>query len=210
MSYMTISLVWITLGTVLIVSAKRIADLGYRMVVNSRFISPGMNRFLYVWGIRLAGTVFVVFGLLFLRSDPWPWRTIMMKCENRIALLEKGSITEGRVTKVFYQRGAPEGWRMDYQFDANDPATGALGTYVGSAQGPRRYYANMKLGERVTVIYSSQDPRMNCEIRYFLNSPNYRYTFKKAEKLHLLDKFRDEYPVEDVDRNKWYEEQWKK
>ena len=208
MSFMTISFVWLTLGTLLILFAKRVADLGLRMPVNLRFISPAMNRLLYVWGVRLAGIAFVVFGLLFPRTDPWPWRTIMIEDENRIALLEKGETIQGKVTTVYYQHAGPKGWRIDYQFDVNGPHTDAVTTYFGSAQGPRGYYARLEVGEEVSIMYLPQNPRINCEIKYFLNNPDYRYTFREGQKLHLLDKFRDQYPVEDVDRNKWYREQW--
>lgn len=162
------------------------------------------------WALRVGGLVFLVVGFLVSAQNPRPWRTLMSRDENIIALLEKGRIAEGRVVKVFYQRWAPEGWRLDYEFDANDPATGAVATYIGSAQGPRRYYARLKPGEEVTVIYYPPDPRITCEIRQLLNDPTYRFTFNKAGKMHLLDKFRAEYEVEDISFKEWCKQQWDK
>ena len=162
------------------------------------------------WALRVGGLVFVVVGFLVSGENPWPWRTIMSRDENLIVLLEKGEIVEGRVAKVFYQRGAPEGWRLDYKFDANDPGTNSLTTYVGSAQGPRRYYAYLKPGETIAIIYYPSDPWINCEIRQLVNDPTYRFTFKKAGKLHLLDRFRNEYEVEDISFKEWCKQQWQK
>lgn len=159
---------------------------------------------------RCAGFVLIMIGTVLSLHDPNSWRALMLKDENRIALLENGIVGEGRVVKARYKMGAPKGWTLYYELDVNDPVTNSLTTYIGRAEGPKRYYAYLKPGDEATVIYCPSNPKINCEIKYFLNSPNYRRTFKKAQKLHLLDKFRDEYPLEDVDRDKWYEEREKK
>jgi hypothetical protein len=133
-----------------------------------------------------------------------PPRGTMNKDKNRLVLLEKGEITEGEVVKSFYQRLASEGWKVLYKINVENPVTGEEETYWGSAQGPRKYYGSLSAGEPITVIYNPVNPKVNCEIKYMLNYPSYRRTFKNAGKLALLDKYRDEYEVEDYTLKEWF------
>ncbi len=162
--------------------------------------------------MKIIGFVLILAGItaFLVKNDPWPWRTLMAKDSNRIALLENGAITQGKVVKVFYQEWAPSGWRLDYNFLAEDPCTQEIRAYVGSAQGPKKYYAHLSEGDQQTIIYWPVKPEVNCEIRYFLNDPSYRWTFKKAGKSKLLDKFRNKYEIEDYSTKEWCELMWQK
>lgn len=162
--------------------------------------------------MKIIGFVLILVGIIvfLVKNDVWPWRTLMVKGTNRIALLENGAITKGQVVKVFYQEWAPSGWRLDYNFFAEDPCTQEIRAYVGSAQGPKKYYAHLSEGDPQTIIYWPVKPEVNCEIRYFLNDPSYRWTFKKAGKLKLLDKFRNKYEIEDYSTKGWCELMWQK
>ena len=90
--------------------------------------------------MKIIGVVLILAGIavFLIKNDVWPWRTLMGKETNKIALLENGAITQGQVVKVFYQRGAPKGWRLDYNFLVEDPCTQEIRTYVGSACGPQK------------------------------------------------------------------------
>jgi hypothetical protein len=126
-------------------------------------------------------------------------------------LLEDGKITLGEVFKSGYQRfGLRKSYRLIYKFKAKEPSTSEEKTYWGSAEGPTKYYAGLAAGDTVEVIYGSLNPKINCEIREFLNNPNYRQTFNKTGKLHLLDKFKDKYEMEDYSFEEWYKLQWQK
>lgn len=162
--------------------------------------------------MKIVGVVLISAGIMvfLVKNDRWPWRTLMVKDTNRIALLENGEITQGQVVKVYYQRGAPNGWTLDYNFLVEDPCTQEISTYEGSAQGPKKYYAYLSKGDPQTIIYWPVKPEVNCEIRYFLNHPDYRWTFKKAGKLKLLDKFRNKYEIEDYSTKEWFKLQWQK
>lgn len=206
MHYLVHKIILIVLGASLILLGGRLVQVYLKYYPTEKAKRWRLN----VWSVRAVGIAFLVIGVLSPSKNPWPWHTLLSKDENIVALLERGQITEGRVAKVWYQRGAPEGWRMDYEYDANDPATKSVTTYVGSAQGPRRYYANLKPGETITVIYYPRDPRITCEIRQLLNDPTYRFVFNKAGNLHLLDRFRDEYDVEDISFKEWCKQQWQK
>ena len=156
--------------------------------------------------MKFVGAALIMTGIavFLIKNDPWPWRTLMVKDTNRIALLENGVITKGHVVKVFYQEWAPDGWRLDYNFLVEDPCSQEIRTYVGSAQGPSKYYARLSKGDPQTVIYWPAKPEVNCEIRYFLNNPSYRWTFKKAGKLELLGKFKNKYSIEDYSFKDWH------
>lgn len=160
--------------------------------------------------MQFVGFALLIIGLGIFKHDIWAWRTLMVKDANRIALLENGAITQGQVVKVYYQRAAPEGWRLDYNFLVEDPCTQEVRTYVGSVQGPKKYYAYLSKGDPQTIIYWPVKPEVNCEIRCFLNDPSYRWTFKKAGKLKLLDKFRNKYKIEDYSTKEWCDLLWQK
>lgn len=148
--------------------------------------------------------IMICIGVFLIKNDPWPWHTLMGKETNRIALLESGAITQGQVVKVYYQEWAPDGWTLDYNFLLEDPCTKEIRTYVGSAQGPKKYYAHLSEGDPQTIIYWPAKPEVNCEIRYFLNNPTFRSTFKKAGKLELLGKFKNKYPMENYSFKEWF------
>jgi len=113
--------------------------------------------------------------------------------EDRLVLLEQGEITEGKIVKCWYDKEAPAGWEVLYSFKISNPRDGKAKTYWGTAWGPKKYYADFSEDDSVMIIYNPLNPKMNCEIYFFLNNPNYRYTFREAGKLELLNKFRDEY-----------------
>ena len=156
--------------------------------------------------MKFVGFALILAGIMvfLLKNDPWPWRTLMVKDTNRIALLDNGEIIQGQVVKAFYQKWAPDGWRLDYNFLVEDPCTQEIRTYVGSAQGPKQYYAFLSKGDPQTIIYWPAKPEVNCEIRYFLNHPTFRRTFKKAGKLELLGKFKNKYPMENYSFKEWF------
>ena len=79
---------------------------------------------------------------------------------------------DANVTKSYYEKGAPEGWKVNYDFEAINPITNEQEVYWGWSQGPKLYYADLCYGDMVTIIYDPCDPRINCEIRRFLNSPS--------------------------------------
>ncbi len=156
--------------------------------------------------MKIVGFVLILAGIMvfLVKNDPWPWHTLIGKKKNRIALLENGKIIQGQVVKAYYQLWAPDGWTLDYNFFVEDPCTQEIRAYVGSAQGPRKYYAYLSKGDPQTIIYWPAKPEVNCEIRYFLNNPTFRWTFKKAGKLELLGKFKNKYPMEDYSFKEWF------
>ncbi len=160
--------------------------------------------------MQCVGLVLLIIGLGVFHRDIWPWHTLMGKKENIFALLEHGSLTKGQTVSVYYQRRAPEGWRLDYEFLAEDACSHDAKTYVGSAQGPKHYYKNLSTGTPVTIIYLPMKPEVNCEIRYFLNNPVYRQMFERAEKSTLLTRFNQEYDVEDYSFKEWFRLQHQK
>jgi hypothetical protein len=108
------------------------------------------------------------------------------------------------VVRSFYQKLASEGWRVLYRINVQSPGTRQEKTYWGSAQGPKKYYGDLSPGEPLTIIYYPLNPKINCEIKYMLNHPNYRSTFKRAGKLDLLNEYRNEYELEDYTYVQWY------
>ena len=130
--------------------------------------------------------------------------------ENALTLLESGKIIKGQVNRSRYEKGAPEGWQIIYSFETEDPSTKENKKLLGKSRGPAKYYRDLSKGDTVEIIYNPLAPKVNCEIRCFLNDPVYRQDFKKAGKLHLLDKFKDEYELEDYTSWQWAELQWEK
>lgn len=126
------------------------------------------------------------------------------KDKNLIALLERGKIVDANVVNASWRLGKSYiGWRVDYDFKAIDPIIHKLKAYWGRSHGPKYYYAELSVGDVVSVIYDACDPKINCEIKRFLNHPGYRNAFKKAGKRHLLDKFEDEYELEYFTHERW-------
>jgi hypothetical protein len=190
------------LGVVALFFAKSLANvmLG-KLPQNHKFNTPIFRSLLYVWPIRVIGLICLVFAFLISFDNP-PSRT--GSDVNRLLLLENGKTVEATVYKTFYQHLAPSGWKVVYNFKAKSPTNDTEKLYWGSAQGPKEYYANLVAGNPVELIYCPSDPKINCEIRYFLNNPSFRATFKKAGKLQLLDKFKDKYKLEDYSFEEWY------
>ncbi|NIP50743.1 MAG: hypothetical protein GWN76_03095, partial [candidate division Zixibacteria bacterium] len=106
--------------------------------------------------------------------------------KGKLLLLERGLITQGKVNKAFYQILSPAGWEVVYEFNANNPNRNQPEKYVGSSQGPEKYYKGLENGSAIPVIYDPCNPKLNCEVRCFLNNPVFRHTFNKAGKLYLL------------------------
>lgn len=192
----------IIVGACFLIFAKTMTNLILKHSPKNRFTTSFSRSLLFAWPIRSMGIICLVFSLLIATSGPS--RSIMDKDENIIALLENGTITKGEVTKRFYQHVAPAGWKIIYKFDAEAATTDGERAYWGSAQGPRKYYISLDENDPVTIIYNATNPKVNCEIRYFLNNPNYRHTFQKSGKLELLDMFKNEYEIEDYSFKEWY------
>jgi hypothetical protein len=196
------SFVLIVLGIIILLFAGRISDAIRGLSKNSGLSADKYRSLLYVWPIRGMGIMLIGFGIL--EATSGPPRGIMQKDVNRIALLENGKIIKGEATKIYYGRLAPEGWKVLYKFIAEEPNTNQQKTYWGSALGPRKYYINLSTGDPLTIIYNPLNPKVNCEIRCFLNNPSYRSTFEKAKKSYMLDKFKNEYELEDYTFKEWF------
>jgi len=196
------SIVMIGLGVIILLFAGRISDVLRGLSKNSGLSADKYRSLLYVWPTRAMSIMLIGFGIL--EATSGPPQGLMKKDVNRIALLENGKIIKGEVTKIYYQHLASEGWKVIYKFITEEPDTNQEKTYWGSAQGPKKYYINLCTGDPITIIYNPLNPEVNCEIRYFLNNPSYRYSFKKAEKLDLLDKYKNEYELEDYSFKEWF------
>lgn len=199
------SVIAITIGLFLVVFARDIAALMLKLYTTKIFNGTVARSLLFVWPIRFIGIISIVSAFLLARSSP-SWAGLKSDM-NRIALLENGIVTTGSIVKSYYQRLASAGWTVIYDFDAKDPKTGKNKTYSGSSQGPAKYYTKLSEGNKIDVIYEPSNPKINSEIKCFLNNPGYRQTFKKAGKLNLLDKFRDKYEFEDYSFVEWYNQQ---
>lgn len=136
--------------------------------------------------------------------------TMMGKDKNIVALLEHGKVLKANVTQAYYEHWAPAGWRVEYDFYTVDPSKGNEQTYWGWTKGPKRYYANLSVGDEIDIIYDPCDPRVNAEVRTFLNDPVKRQVFKRNGKTHLLDRFKDSYKLEDYNLKRWSHETTKK
>jgi len=193
----------IIIGMFFLLFAKPIVNFGLKNKQDSFFNRPIIRQIFLVWGFRAIGIMTI--GAFLHTCINHPYRGMMRKDENRLVLLERGKTTEGKVVKSWYDNYAPEGWEVLYNFKIFDSTDNKAESYWGSANGPKKYYANLSKGDIVTVIYNPSNPKINCEIYYFLNHPSYRKTFRDAEKLKLLDRFRDEYKFEDYSYMKWYD-----
>ncbi len=151
-------------------------------------------------GLRLLGIMFFLVAYTQFGNGPPRY---LYKHENTIALLEGGKIVKARVTKLQYMR--PHGWQIIYSFDAQNPSTDEKKKHLGASFGPAKYYKDLSKGDSVEIIYSPLAPKINCEMRCFLNNPSHRYDFKKAGKLNLLEKFGNKYELEDFTFASWHE-----
>jgi len=192
----------IVIGVACLVFAKKIADLMLRPLPGHKFNKQPYKSLLYIWPIRFIGILCL--GFSFLIATSGPSRIFMNSDKTRIDLLECGEIIQANVQKVYFQHLAPEGWKVIYEFISEDPKTYESTTFVGSSQAPKEYYYNLSKGDTLDVIYNPQNPKVNCEIRRFLNHPSHRNTFKKAGKLNLLDKFLEQYKLENYTFKQWY------
>lgn len=190
----------IGIGGVVIVFAKKFAS-----SVNMKILIGEENwRKIYTWAIRLIGIVWVAFAIGLATDEGTRYGKMMSEDLRQLLILEKGKLATAEVSRFFYQKGAPEGWAISYEFTARNPKTNQQETYRGSSQGPKKYFVDTN---EVTVIYDPCEPKLNLEIRCFLNKPTFRKTFEKEGKLHLLDKYRDICELEEYTFSEWYEQQ---
>lgn len=199
-----ISIVLVILGVFFILVAVMGTKLISRSSPESRFNTPLLRNLFFFLPVSAIGVMCFVVAFVGSKGVR-PHRTLKSDTA-RLLLLEKGVITQGTVNQAYYDEWAPSGWKVVYQFDAIDRETDQYKNYTGSSQGPERFYKG-STGSSIAVIYDPCNPELNCEIRCFLNQPSFRDTFKKAGKLHLLDKFRDQYEVESYTYKEWYRQQ---
>jgi len=202
------SIILFFIGLFLFIFARPIAGFILRRSPKNKFQTPLQKRLLFFWPTRIMGVMCISYGLIISMSGPS--QTNIKRASNLIKLLESGVTCRARVVKVLRQYIAPAGWEVIYEFESKDTDTGILKKYVGSSQGPKKYYSRLSLGDDVSVIYDPCNPSLNCEINNFLNHPGHRHTFKKAGKLHLLDKFKDKFKLEDYTFEEWYRQQQQK
>lgn len=202
------SVVLLILGIAFLVLAKPIGNFMFRHASGSWFDTPLRRNFFFFWPGRVIGIMCLTFAILIALSGPT--QSSLKKSRNQLLLLEKGVLNKAVVSKVVYQRIAPAGWEVIYKFEARDPITREVRAYIGSSQGPKRYYVGLSKGDNITVIYDPCMPKLNCEIRCFLNDPVYRHTFKKTGKLNLLDRYRDTFEIEEYTFEEWYRQQQQK
>jgi hypothetical protein len=202
------SVVLFIIGVAFLLFAKLITKPILQKLPKGRFESALSRKLLFLWPTRAIGIMCIVFGFVIAMSGPA--NTSLKKGSNRLLLLERGTLAPANVRKVFRQSVAPAGWKVIYEFDAKEPVIGELKTYIGSAQGPMKYYVPLSNGAKIAVIYDPCNPKLNCEIRCFLNKPSFRNTFRKAGKLNLLERFRNTYRIEDYTFEEWYRQQQQK
>ena len=194
---------FLVFGIFVLLFAKFYGNWGIKHRPDSFFSRPIINKIFIVWTGWAIGIAAIAASFHICMDRP-P-RGMMKKAENRLVLLEEGKITQGKVVKRWYDNWAPAAWMVLYDFKILNSTDEEAKTYWGSARGPKKYYANLSEGESVTIIYNPSNPKINCEIYYFLNHPSYRNTFKDAGKLKFLDRFRDEYDFEDYSYMNWYD-----
>ena len=192
------------IGLLIIILAKKIAKPPFSRKPGNESKPTREPNKIIMWGMRGFGLLFVVVILGTAISKRTWYGNMMAKDSTRLRLLEKGKLTYAESSGIFYQKGAPEGWAITYKFSAKDPKPGEGKTWSGKTQGPSSF---LRSSDGITVIYDPCEPRLNMEIRCFLNNPSYVDFFKKAGKLHLRDKFKDKFELEDMTSTEWYNEQ---
>ena len=197
-------------GCVLVVFAKRVASPRVPRHPGSDTAPAEFHNPVQLWAMRIAGIGAIAFGLFIATNPGVRYRTEMGKAKNKLALLELGQVTEGRVTKAYYCLDAPEGWAVHYTFTVQDVDAVQEKEFSGNCEGPKKYFSELSPGDAVPVIYLPNDPRINCEVNRFLNYPPNRIAFKKAGKLGLLDRFRDEYELKGYSFEEWSIQQHEK
>lgn len=199
------SIIFMLIGIICLVFAKKIADFMLSFLQSHKFNKPPYKSLLYIWPIRFIGILCLGFSFLIFTSGP---SSIFMNSDKiRIDLLERGETIQAKIQKCYFQHLAPEGWKVIYEFAVEDTETHKGKTFFGSSQGPKKYYYSLSEGDTLDVIYNPQNPNINCEVSCFLNHPSHRNTFEKAEKLNLLEKFRDHHKMEDYSFKEWYRQQ---
>ena len=195
-------------GVVFLVFGKHLANFVLSCSGRHKLTAPKYHGLLYIWPTRFMGVICLTIAILIAMSSPS--QSSLKKARNRLALLESGVLAKAEVTRVVYQKLAPAGWEVIYKFETRDPISRKVRAYVGSTQGPKKYYANLSKEDTITVVYDPCIPGLNCEIKSFSNHPSFRHTFKKAGKLNLLDRFRDTFEIEDYTFEEWYRLQQRK
>lgn len=192
------------IGLLTILLAKRIATPPFSRKQKNESEPIREPNNIIMWGARCFGVLFIAVILGTATSERTWYGNMMAKDSTRLRLLEKGKLASAESSGLFYQKGAPAGWAITYKFSAKDPKIGEEKTWSGITQGPSRFLMS---SDGITVIYDPCEPRLNMEIRCFLNKPGYIDSFKKAGKLHLRDKFKDKFELEDMTSREWYDEQ---
>lgn len=197
-------IVSLVLGMILLVSTRAITNFIFHRSPRSWFDTP-LRRgiFSLIFGAMIC--LCMVFAIMIAVSIPD--KVSLNYDRNKLQLLENGVVIAGRVKSARYYLGTSSGWTVYYEFDAKDPETGKVKTYMGDSSGPKKYYYGLSPKEAVTVIYDPCNPGLNCEIRRFLNHPSFRYVFKKAGKLSVLNKLGRDFEMEEYSFHEWYRQQ---
>jgi hypothetical protein len=193
-------------GGLLMVSAKYAASPKIPTRPGSEDPPVELRNPFQLWTMRVAGLLVIAAGMHAAMDAGGRYQTEMGKEENKIALLERGRIVEGKVTKAYDQ---PE-WGVHYKFVPQDADAAKGKEFSGYCEGPKKYYSGLSPGDSVVVIYLPDKPRINGEIRWFLNCPYNRKAFKEAGKLGLLNKFGDRYDLDDYSDEEWFKQQREK
>ncbi len=200
----------LALGSGLVLFANRIGRSKSGPSKFSKGQTVRLRRSIYVWWARVAGILILAFGVFIATNPRVRYRSEMGREENILHLLERGQVSEGKVTKSYYRLDAPEGWAVYYTFNVEDPNSTQGRQFSGNSEGPKRYYRGLAEGDVVAIVYLPDNPQINCEVRCFVNDPVNRRIFKKAGKLRLLERFKGECELEDISFNEWCEQQWEK
>lgn len=166
----------------------------------SRFLS--LKRYsIASWVICFLILIIVSIIIIFPKRKEIAYYTMTRRPKYILALLEEGSIAEGKITDVYYEHGSPAGWKVEYVFSTED--NGENTQFVGQSQGPKKYYNDLSAGDSITVVYEPKRPENNREIGSFLNNPHNRYYFKKSKKTHLLRKYEGHVKLEEYTASQW-------
>ena len=123
----------LVLGGALLVLAGRIAIPNLSSSATPGRASVRLHGPVHVWVMRFAGILILAFGAFIATNPRVKYRTLMSKDENKLALLERGQVTEGKATKAYYRRAAPAGWAVYYTFTVRDVSTTAAKQFSGNS-----------------------------------------------------------------------------
>lgn len=152
------------------------------------------SRLHILWMIRCLGLF-----LLYIAADSGSYRpnpNLMKKEENMIILLEEGKIAEGEVIKLFYDKKANIN-AFFYKFITDDPETGQLKVFWSTSNPYNYLESQLQVGDNIEIIYHPSKPEISMEIKDFLSNKWHLRVFSENNKLDLLQRFRDKYPIED-------------